>query len=180
MVIDIVGFGGLDDPAQLRARHVLRQAVRTAFRAARIRPVVEDRGDGVVVIVPAFVSKVDLLDPVVPTLVAGVRGHVRVRVAIHAGEVHRDAYGWVGADVNTAFRLVDSEPARDALRRAPHADLVLVVSETIYRGVVRHGYRGVDPATYSPVRVAVKEVDERAWLHLLPDNVVPIASVTAG
>jgi hypothetical protein len=35
----------------------------------------------------------------------------------------------------------------------------------IHQAVVRHGHRGVDPALYTSVRVAVKEVEARAWLH---------------
>lgn len=47
--------------------------VRTAFRAARVpkaQLVIEDRGDGMIVIVPAAVSKADLLSPMIPALAA--------------------------------------------------------------------------------------------------------------
>ncbi|MFI9814661.1 nucleotidyl cyclase domain-containing protein [Saccharothrix variisporea] len=173
LVVDIAGFGRLPDPHQIAARDVLTTAVRTGFRTAGIRwgdLAVEGRGDGMAVLVPAWVSKVDLLDPVVPRLAAFLRQHnetavphLRVRISLHAGEVHRDPHGWVGSDLNTACRLVDAGPVRAHL--AGHA--VLVVSDVIYQGVVRHGYRRVDPAAFSRVEVAEKEVRATAWVARL-------------
>lgn len=171
-VVDIAGFGRWNDPTQLRARQVLRHAVRTGLRAAGVRwsdLAVQDRGDGMMVLVPAAVSKLDLLDPAIPTVVAALRRHndtvapelrIRVRLALHAGEVHRDPHGWVGADLNTTCRLADSAPVREHL--ADQA--VLVVSEVIHQGVVRHGYRRVDPDSYHCVDIALKELRTRAWV----------------
>jgi hypothetical protein len=82
--------------------------VRAAFRAAGVgwwRLAVEDRGDGTIVLVLPTVSKVDLLDPMIPGLAAALRDYnmatepacrMRLRVSVHAGEIHRDARGWVG------------------------------------------------------------------------------------
>jgi hypothetical protein len=178
VVIDIAGFGRRDNRAQLQARAALHTATRAAFGAAGVawpRLAVEDRGDGMIVLVPASVSKADLLDPVVPSLAAalarenaapGRAGRIRVRVSVHAGEVHRDARGWVGTDLNLACRLIDSEPVYRLLDQAPHADLALVVSDLIHHSVVQHGYRRIDPADYSPAHVVVKEVAARAWVHI--------------
>lgn len=178
VVLDMAGFGRWDNRAQLRARTLLNAAVRAAFSAAGIgwsRLAVEDRGDGMIVFVPATVSKADLLDPFVPVLAAliGMLGHdslpfhrIRVRIALHCGEVHRDDHGWAGADVNLACRLVNAEAAYRCLREHPDADLVLVVSAVIYDGIVRHGYRTIDPAAYRPIRVVAKEVDAAAWIHV--------------
>lgn len=177
LVIDVSGFGRLDNRMQLNLRAVLGASVRAAFRAAGVawfRLAVEDRGDGMIVLVPARVSKLDLLDPVLPRLTAAVRAYnasagttarIRLRVSLHAGEVLRDAAGWVGADVNLACRLVNGEPVYQRLRADDGADVVLVVSDLIYQGVVRHGYREVDPGRFTPVRVLAKEVDVTAWLR---------------
>jgi class 3 adenylate cyclase len=172
LVVDIAAFGRWRDPAQIQARQVVRDAVRTGLRAAGVRwsdLAVQDRGDGMMVLVPATVSKLDLLDPAIPRLVAVLRRHndtvppglrIRVRLGLHAGEVHRDPDGWVGSELNTACRLTDSAPVRERL--GDHA--VLVVSEVIHQGVVRHGYRRVDPAAYNYVEVALKELRTRAWV----------------
>jgi hypothetical protein len=177
VVIDITGSARWHDQAQLRAREVLRAAIHTAVRRARIGwadIALEDRGDGLVMLISPNVSKVDILDPVVPQLAQALRAHnatvaaelrIRLRVSFHAGEVHRDTHGWAGSDLNTAFRLVDGPPLYQRLAHAPDADLVLVVSDPIYQGVVRHHYRAIDPATYTLVQVSVKEVNIPAWLH---------------
>ncbi|MFI9009211.1 hypothetical protein ACIGNX_18485 [Actinosynnema sp. NPDC053489] len=172
LVVDIAGFGRWSDPDQMTARHVLWHAMRTGLRAAGVRwsdLAVQNRGDGMMVLVPATVSKLDLLDPAIPRLVAVLREHndsvppdrrVRVRLGLHAGEVHRDPHGWVGSDLNTACRLTDSAPVREHLV----GNAVLVVSEVIHQGVVRHGYRRVDPTAYTSVDVALKELRTRAWV----------------
>lgn len=178
MVLDVAGFGRLSNLAQLQVRTALNTAVRAAFRTGGVRwsaLAVEDRGDGAIILAPPTVSKVDLLDPVVPILAARLRGYnaaaepglrIRVRVSIHAGEVHRDATGWAGTDLNVACRLVSNPAVSRYLLQRPEADLLLVVSESVYDGVVRHAYRRIDPATYAPVHVAVKELNARAWAHV--------------
>lgn len=150
-------------------------AVRRAVRAAGITDLaIEDRGDGMILLIPATVSKVDILDPVIPRLAHELHTHnvkvdpelrIRLRVAVHAGEVHRDPHGWVGSDLNTACRLVNSEPLYQQLQATPDRPLALIVSNLIYHGVVRHHYRTIDPTTYTPIRVISKEVDTVAWLQ---------------
>jgi class 3 adenylate cyclase len=177
VVVDIAGYGRRDDIAQVRARAGLDRVVRTAFRSSGLpwhRLAVKDRGDGMIVLIPATTSKAALLQPFIPrlsTLLRDLNGRadsshrVRVRVAVHAGEVVHGPHGWIGTDVNLACRLVDSTPLHQELIRQPAADLALIVSEVIYRAVVRHGHRGVDPTLYRPVRIAVKEVLAPAWLY---------------
>ncbi|TWP46167.1 hypothetical protein FKR81_36890 [Lentzea tibetensis] len=168
----MAGSGRWNDRVQLRARAALDSMVRTAFRGiSRHRLVIEDRGDGMIVLIPPTVSKVDLFDPLIPRLAAALRDHnstveprIRLRVAVHAGEVLHGRAGWVGTDLNLACRLVNSPPLYRELTCRPHADLALIVSDTIHQAVVRHGHRGIDPADYRPVHVAVKEVETRAWL----------------
>lgn len=177
VVVDIAGYGRRDDLAQVQARAGLDRVVRTAFHASGMpwhRLVVKDRGDGMIVFIPATTSKVALLHPFLPRLsilLHDVNSQVRpdhrlrVRVAVHAGEVVEGPHGWIGTDVNLACRLVDSAPLRQELVRRSQADLVLIVSEAIHRAVIRHGHRGVDPAIYRPVDIAVKEVVTSAWLY---------------
>jgi hypothetical protein len=175
IVIDIAGSGRWHNQVLLRARNVLTTAVNAGLDAAGItRAFIEHRGDGVILLIPARVSKIDLLDPVVPTITEHIRAYnatvdpslrIRLRVAVHAGEVHRDPHGWVGTDLVTTCRLVDGEPLYAELRHESEPDVVVAVSELIYQAVVRHHYRGIDPAEYVPIHVRVKETDAPAWLH---------------
>ncbi|MFL6144891.1 MAG: hypothetical protein ACJ72N_23875 [Labedaea sp.] len=181
VVIDIAGSAKWHNQAQLSARAALRAATQHAVRDAGIgwaNVVVEDRGDGLILLIPPSVSKVDILDPLIPRLAEEIREYnatvplglkIRLRVAIHAGEVDRDGHGWIGNDLIIACRLVNGEPLYQRLAHHPAASLVLVVSDLIYQGVVRHYYRNIDPGHYTRVQVSAKEFDAPAWLHI-PDS----------
>ncbi len=97
--------------AEIRAlRRGLYQALQLAFSRARIRwddCYREDRGDGVLILVPPQVPKTVLAAGVPGELAAAVRAHnqvhgrnaqMRLRVALHGGEVLHDAYGVTGRD----------------------------------------------------------------------------------
>jgi hypothetical protein len=190
MVLDIAGSARWHNQDQLRARATLAAAIQSAVRAAGVTMAdlaIEDRGDGMILLIPPTVSKVDILDPIVPRLAERLHRHnataesqrrIQLRVAIHAGEIHRDPHGWVGTDLITACRLVNAEPLYQLLDRNPRADLVLLVSDLIYQGVVRHGYRGIDPADYTQVNVVAKEVRTLAWLRTPHAGLLPVPAPT--
>src|SRR5262249_42151521 len=90
---------------------------------------------------------------------------LRLRVAIHTGPLHRDGGGWAGAPLVACRRMLDAAPVRRVLAADDHADLVVVVSEAVYDGVVRHG-AGLDPATFHPVDIVEKELTARVWVHV--------------
>lgn len=148
-----------------------------AMRAAGIEPQnVEqsESGDGVLVLLDPQISKVRLLHPLVPRLGSGLARYnrtapgserLRLRVVVHAGELLQDAHGRTGEDLVLAFRLLDSDAARVYLAQTA-ADLVLVVSDAIYQGVVKHGYGAIDPARFQSVWISAKETSTRAWLHI--------------
>src|SRR6266542_5350375 len=73
-------------------------------------------------------------------------------------------HGHSGEDLNTAFRLLDSQPLHACLADAA-GDLAVIVYDAIYQAIVKHGYRGIDPADYRPVTVAAKETNTTAWVH---------------
>ena len=130
VIIDVENFG---DPArtntnQLAVREGMYEALRQSFAQAGISwdsCVAEDRGDGVMVLVSPEVPKSWLVSVVPIRLAAMLAEHnaacevqerIRLRMALHAGEVHRDAHGWAGASLNRAFRLIDAPACREALR----------------------------------------------------------------
>ena len=57
---------------------------------------------------------------------------LRIRVVIHAGEVHYDANGCFGEALDVAFRLLDAARVKRALREAADP-LVLVISGAVTR-----------------------------------------------
>src|ERR1035438_2460962 len=184
VVVDVQGFGDRrrTNPHQLAVRDGLYQALKQAFRAAAIpwegcQP--EDRGDGVLFLAPAEVPKSGFAEVLPEALAEALRAHndahraeeqIRLRMALHAGEVSYDDHGVTGAAINLAFRLVDAGPLKDALASSPGL-LALIASSWFYHEVIRNSPDS-RPATYRPVRVAVKETTDVGWI-CLPDHPYP-------
>lgn len=178
VVADIEKFGQRDNLIQNYLRNAFYRIAQESFEAAGVdwaRLQVGDRGDGALFLVPAEVPKARLVDVFVNRLHVSLSHHnrqsspsaqMRIRLAIHAGEVTLDENGRSGGDTITACRLVDSDVSRAYLSAATQAHLVLIVSASIYLGTVRHGYGAIDPDSYTPVHVTVKELADQAWIHV--------------
>jgi tetratricopeptide (TPR) repeat protein len=93
---------------------------------------------------------------------------IRLRMALHAGEVYYDEHGVTAAAVNLAFRLLDAGALRAALASSPGV-LAVIASSWFYEEVIRHS-AGV--SVYRPVEVAVKETTTTGWI-CLPDQIDP-------
>ncbi|MDT0270174.1 hypothetical protein RM844_28275 [Streptomyces sp. DSM 44915] len=194
LVVDIEGFGRRRNPVQSWLRERLRQVLEDAFEAAGIDvlagPPPVDRGDGMFWLLPATVPKEDVTGPFVDRLARGLREHagtssangaLRLRLALHGGEVGADGQGWVGADLNTACRMVDHQPLRDALADVPGAGLVVAVSDEWHRKVVSHHHPGIDATEYRPVRFDAKEIrNETVWVRVPGHAWSPRAGATTG
>jgi hypothetical protein len=181
VAVDIEGFGDRNrtNVHQVAVRDGLYQALRQAFENAHISRFAcewEDRGDGVFILAPADVPKAPFVDTLPSALVSALREHnaghpteqrIRLRMVLHAGEVSYDDHGVTAVSVNLAFRLLDAKPVRTALARSPGV-LVVVASEWFFDEVVRHSYV-VDPATFRPAPVTVKETSTVGWISL-PDH----------
>jgi tetratricopeptide (TPR) repeat protein len=197
VLVDIEGFG---DPRrtsrhQLAMRAGLYEMVRLAFKEAGVSWADcdhHDRGDGVFVLVPSQVPKTFFVDLVPGALVAGVLAHnrthaaeerIRLRLALHAGEVAFDAHGVTATAVNLAFRLLDAAPLRTALAESPGV-LAMITSDWFFEEVVRQSHF-TDPATFRRVPVRVKETSTTGWISLPdhpypPDPTGPAASPSTG
>jgi hypothetical protein len=134
-----------------------------------------DRGDGVLALVRPHdeVPKTAILDRFIPLLTDLLTEHnaqaeqpalqMRLRAVVHAGEIHLDKQGCYGAAIDVAVRLLDAPRVKKALKQAA-APLVLVVSDEIHSGIVRHGY--VDASTYFPIWARVGTRRHRGWVHV--------------
>lgn len=185
LAVDVERFSDSrrDDGVQTRIRLALYELLRASFSAASVpwdACTHEDRGDGAIVVVPAGLAKVLLLDPLLDWLAAALDEHnrqadlvehFRLRAALHSGEVLPDQHGLAGEAIILACRLLDAAPLRAALRHST-TDLALIVSDRIYRDIVRPAYRNIDPAQYHPVEVAVKKTRAQAWIHI-PGSTAP-------
>jgi hypothetical protein len=181
VIIDIEGFGrGRTDPVRLQMIEALERMLQKALRRAAI----DDRdrmlkrlGDGLLVVSAPHVSTARLIHPVIGQLLVGLEAYnrtaagnarMRVRVAVHSGAVLHRSGDFVGEELNHAFRLIESDTVRQRLADI-EAPLVLVVSQTIYRGVVKHNYPGIDSAQYRAICITVKETRQaEAWIWTPP------------
>jgi hypothetical protein len=169
MVVDVERFGDRrrTNPRQVIVRDALYEVVQRALAEAGIPWAAcrhEDRGDGVLVLAPAQIPKTPFVEIVPGVLAVGLREHngchpveeqVRLRMALHAGEVQFDRHGVTSAAVNHAFRLLDARPLKTALADSP-GELALITSGWFFEDVVRHS-RSVDAMTFRPVWVSEKE-----------------------
>lgn len=178
LVLDVERFGRRSDVTQEWVRGRLYELLHSALESAGIAwdaCVVEDRGDGAILLIPPNVPKEDLTDLFIDRLHAGLRNHdrhasdearIRLRVSLHAGDVVQDTRGWSGSAINTACRLVNADPLRDVLAAADRACLALIVSDPWHEAVVVPERGGLERSTYGEVHVLAKEVDESAWVYV--------------
>src|SRR6516165_6048722 len=185
VALDIERSTSRPDPIKGELRSTTYELFEAALRKAGIDSCHHDRfidrGDGILALIHPVdqAPKALLLNRAVPVLSrlltdynAGLPQHsrpqrqLRVRVVMHAGEVHYDANGCFGESLDVAFRLLDAARVKRALRELADP-LILVVSEDIYGSVVRHGYDGIDhEAFHQMVRVQVAGRRYPGWIHL--------------
>jgi tetratricopeptide (TPR) repeat protein len=184
LVVDVEGFGDQRRTNQHRlvVRDGMYRALQHAFTSAGIAwdaCYQESCGDGVFVLIPAEVPKGAFVASVPDVLAAALREHnaahaagerIRLRMALHAGEVYYDEHGVTAASINLAFRLLDAVPLKAALAGSP-GTLALIASSWFFDEVVRHSPAG-NAATYRPIPVTVKETTTVAWI-CLPDHPYP-------
>ncbi|QFZ20490.1 hypothetical protein [Saccharothrix syringae] len=187
VLVDVEGFGVLDRTLrhQQGTRAGLYEVVGQALAAAGVpwdACYHEDRGDSVVVLVPPEFPKAPLVEVLPEALVRAVRGHnttspgaarVRLRLAVHAGEVAFDGHGVTSTALTDAFRLLDAPALKTALKNSPGV-VAMIVSDLIHRDVVRH-CATLDPGLFRRVEVEVKQFHDTAWIAL-PDQPHPPAA----
>ena len=193
VLVDVERFGDptRTDNHHLSVRHVVYSALTSAFTASEIPwddCDVADLGDGVMILVPPVVSKSRLVARLPERLVDALGRHnlnteapsrARLRLALHAGEVHRDEHGITGDALNFGFRLLDAPAAKRALALAA-GDLVVIVSEYLFASVIRHD-PAAQPDTYRRIDVQIKETAAGAWIRLpgdTHDGALTMASTT--
>ena len=187
---DVVGSGRLGMDGKRLARAAIYEAFGEAYASVGIEPGTvhqEDRGDGILAALRPDVPPALMVGRWIDTLYESLRAHngrsrgrLRLRVGMNAGLVLDDGRGLVGRAVDLACRLCDSAPARRIMTDAPDVDLLIVVSDWLYRNVVVEGGRYVEPDHYRRAAVVAKETAEDAWFHVprLPEP--PLAPETGG
>lgn len=190
VVVDIAGFG--DPRRTVRHRIAVRQGLYMLIRES-LESVgvpwsscdVEDRGDGMLLLVPPHIAKGAIADALPRRLVAALDEHnrrhpreeqIRLRMALHAGEVSWDMHGITSPAVNHAFRLLDANALKATLVDSTAA-LALIVSSSFFEEVVRHT-RILDDS-FRRVEVMQKETSAAAWVSVAGHPDPPGGPVTS-
>ncbi|RDG37848.1 nucleotidyl cyclase domain-containing protein [Streptomyces corynorhini] len=185
--IDARSSGRYDDVERPQLRARIYRVLETAFNHAKVARSsfhLEDRGDGVLLSVPSRIPVTRLLGLWLIELHEKLRDENRalrlplgLRIGMHVGPVRHDDNGISGRAVDLACRLADSDAARRLLK-ADGADLVLVVSESLYADVVSGGGKFIEPSRYTSALLALKpgEGEVTAWFHL-PGRPAPEVAV---
>jgi hypothetical protein len=172
---DVAGFGAhvRNDEDRRIVRQELFTMTRAAFKDARIPWESchwDDRGDGLLIVVPPRISTVAVLRGVPVRLSEALRRHnrrssdairIQLRVAVHVGPVVTDIMGLSGEAIISAARLLDAPILKRAIAETA-AHLGIIVSTFVYESVIKHS----DPDGFRQVRVHVKESELDAWMQL--------------
>lgn len=182
LAVDVEKFS---DPSRTNhhreiAQDGLYEALHTAFHESNIGEgswYEEDRGDGALFLFTPDVPKQVLSEFLLRRMGANLlrynatvtlEARIRLRVALHFGEVTVNDKGVVGDCVNHTFRLLDAQPLRTALAGSSSL-LAVIVSKTFYEDVLRHD-PAAEPMAYRQVEVKVKETSTEAWMRLSPES----------
>ena len=192
VAVDIEASTSRTNPARAQFRHVLYDLLEAALLRSGIteehRDPLIDRGDGILVLIHPVdqAPKTLLLTRVIPILSRLLERHaeehpedrIRLRAAVHAGDVHYDSMGCYGEDVDITFRLLNSPTLKKTLKQTTKS-MVLVVSQDIHRSVIRHGYPGIDERAYLPlVHVQIAGHRLRGWVQIPEPRASMEAEVT--
>ena len=183
LVVDVEKFGAHSrtDAQRVTIHGGLQEILRDACLAAGITwdsCHCEDRGDGTMVLAPADIPKVKFSDLLPGRLAWALRRYnqvhrpgerIRLRMALHAGEVTLDGIGAVSSAVNHAFRILEAAPFKDMLRNSPGGVLALIASEWFYSEVIRNSPES-RPRAYSPILAEIKETTTLAWVAMVGPN----------
>lgn len=180
LMTDIVGFGDphRNDYDRFRLRSALLRILVDSFADAGLpwrRCRHQDRGDGLLTVVPPTISTTPLIDPFLARLAerlgqyngaADDLARIRLRCSLHVGPVFAEGTGYPNASIIHATRMLDSTPLRRALA-GPSRDLAVMVSGYVYEAVVRHLGVPADREAFRPTRYRAKGVLITSWLYLV-------------
>jgi hypothetical protein len=182
--VDIVGYGGMNRTREnlgtLRAG--MYDSVMGAFAEADIPwedCFRQDGGDSILVLVDGKVPKGAFAGKLLRALRAALCAHnekhdpeeqIKLRLALHAGEVTYDDHGVNGPAIIHASRLRDAPRLKEALADSS-GSLAVIASEWFYGEVIRHK-PDYEPKAYRRVPVDVKETNDFGWIRL-PGHELP-------
>ncbi|HEU5472702.1 MAG TPA: hypothetical protein VFV67_18805 [Actinophytocola sp.] len=179
VAVDIAGSTTRANPGRARLRaqmySLLNQALKITGITQQHHDPPVDRGDGALILIHACdqAPKTILLTTLIPVLRQLLADHnayhpsqkFQLRAAVHAGEIHYDQWGTYGEAIDVTCRLLDAPELKRILTTTAEP-AVLVVSDDIYRSIIRHGYDNIDGRNFHPIiRVEVAGLTYQGWVQ---------------
>jgi hypothetical protein len=174
---DVVGFGALDRDDE--DRRLIRLSSQEMMRASLGRVwdecISEDRGDGLLIVVPPHIPTARVMVPLHRELPGELRRHnrtyskqagIRLRVAANVGPVMTDVVGMSGEAIIRTARLIDAPAFKEAMAETG-ATLGIITSEFVYETAIRHAGGLMDVTGYKPVNANIKESSITGWIQLI-------------
>ncbi|WP_410664911.1 hypothetical protein [Amycolatopsis sp. lyj-84] len=185
VVVDVAGFTAPErNPLdRLAVRRGMYEVLRIAFAESDVdfdSCVSEDRGDGALILLPPGTTKSLVADRLPDRIAVALRRYnhtrtpqaqIRLRVSLNSGEVLNDGNGWVGDAVDTAFRILDAQLAKEAFAESDRM-IAFISSQRFFADVIAQD-PGLLPELYSPIPVSVKTFTGMAYLRLHGELTTP-------
>lgn len=179
MFVDVVGFSAThrNDTDRLELRRILYEAVPEALEGSNVPWAAcyhEDRGDGMLIVVPPQAPPARVVDPMLSLLTARLRRHnhaaseamrLRIRMSLHIGPVMPDGEGVNGSAVIQAARLLDAPELRHRMADTD-ADVGFVASEYVFENVLAGGPGFINPRAFQRIRFRAKNAAYTGFMHL--------------
>lgn len=174
---DVQGYGRGNDVEQAAVQKELRELLDEAATAAGLNRRSWERqeaGDGELAIVSADEPENLVVGRFTTELAALLYRRncvvtadkkLKVRIAADHGIVRSAAMGYVGDPVVAVSRLVGCAAGRAALNNIADANLVMMLSQQVYKDLVQRGHV-LQPAMFLRVPVKEKEYTQDAWLFV--------------
>lgn len=174
---DVVGFGAhhRNDHDRQIIRRASLDMMRSSLGPIWERCISEDRGDGLLIIVPPAIPTANVLERLHRDLPSELRVHnrtysepvrIRLRVALIVGPVMSDTIGMSGQAIISAARLLDAPVLKEAMASSG-ASLGIIASDFVYETAIKHAEGWADPDKYKAVQANVKESSIPAWMQII-------------
>lgn len=159
---DISDFSSGAPQLMLHKRYTMYQVIEQAAGATGLSWADcerEDRGDGFLLLAPPNYSVHSLVISLAPEIskrlgqinkALPTKQRLRLRMAIHDGDLTHDAHGVVGPDVNLLFRMLDAPALR---ARFEQGNFALIVSENVFQRVIEWDIGMIERRNFEPLLV---------------------------
>jgi hypothetical protein len=174
---DVAGFGARDrsEQDQLIIRRAGLEMMQESLGPLWEACISEDRGDGLLIVVPPHVPTGKIMDRIHRELPDKLWQHnrtyntharIHLRIAVNVGPVTSDLLGVSGDVIIRTTRLVDAPAVKAAMAATGHG-LGIVVSEFVYETAVGQAGIFIEADEYRKIDVTLKEFNSPAWMRLV-------------